>query len=374
MSKNNIEQIELLAVGPEGCRVTWSSLLGEMYEALLIAKITLADGSKGISGLTAYTEHEFDQTGFHAASLMAPFLLGKSMTDIPQIYADMRSRYVPLGHLATSLFDIALHDVKAKQFGVPIYQLLGAARHKIRAYASSPLLPDDKAYITYCKDMLEQGFTTIKIHPYCRFEDDCRLVQCLYETFRDASIGWSLDTDGAYNHEQAMRMGRLLDQCDWEFFEAPIADSDLRGYKHLADALDIDVICGGNALPNLHVIDLALSMGAWDRSRFDVTGIGGFSGAIAGMGMTRAHGKKCEIQSWGYTLTQAANLHLMLAYDNCDYLEQAAPYEKYEFAAKQVIRPDSNGFVHPSDLPGLGIDMDWDMLEPYVYARRTLTI
>ncbi|MES0811790.1 enolase C-terminal domain-like protein [Roseibium sp. SCPC15] len=367
---NRVEQIELLAVGPDVERVTWSAMLGEMYEALLIARLTLSDGTEGIAGLTAYTEHEFDRTGFHAASLMAPFVLGKDVMDIPQIYADMRARYVPLGHLATSLFDIALHDAKGKLLGLPVYQLLGAARDKIRAYASSPLLPDDDDYVAYCKEMLAQGFTAIKVHPYCRFEDDYRLVTRLQTEFDGIPIGWSLDADANYTVEQALRMGRLLDTAGWEFFEAPIPDSDLRGYKRLADSLDVDVICGGNSLPNLHLIDLALSMGAWDRSRFDVTGMGGFTGANAGMAMTRAHGMKCEVQSWGYTLTQAANLHLMLAHDNCDYFEQAAPYEKYEFGARRVIRPDAEGYVRPSGLPGLGIEMDWEALAPFIYDSR----
>ena len=90
----------------------------------------------------------------------------------------------------------------------------------------------------------------------------------------------------------------------------------------------------------------------------------------AGMAMTAAHNRKCEVQSWGYTLTQAANLHLMLAYSNCDYFEQAAPFEKYEVGARQVIRPDADGCVSPSGLPGLGIELDWDALAPFVYARR----
>jgi L-alanine-DL-glutamate epimerase-like enolase superfamily enzyme len=291
--------------------------------------------------------------------------------DIPQIYSDMRGRYVPLSHMATSLFDIALHDAKGKVLGLPIYQMLGAVRDKIRAYASSPLLETDEQYIRYCHDMLAQGFTSIKIHPYCFFEQDYQLVETLAEEFRGQKIGWSLDTDGMYSLEQALKMGRLLDREGWEFFEAPIPDSDLRGYKKLADALDLDVICGGNSVPDLRLIDLALSMGAWDRSRFDVTGIGGFTGACHGMAMTKAHNLKCEVQSWGYTLTQAANLHLMLAYDNCDYFEQAAPYEKYEFGAKQLIRPDSEGYVHPSGLPGLGIELDWDMIEPFIYERKS---
>lgn len=370
MTDATVEKIDLLAIGPDGHKVTWSSHLGPMYEAMIVARLTLSDGIEAVAGLTTYTEHEFDQTAFGAASLMAPFVLGRSVFEIPQIYRDLRGRYVPLGHLATSLFDIALHDGKAKLLGLPIYRMLGAERHRIRAYASSPLLKSDEEYVTYCEEMLAQGYRAIKVHPYCSYHDDLRLVRRLIDHFEGREIGWSLDADANYSLEQALRMGRVLDAADWEFLEAPIPDSDLNGYKALADALDIDVICGGNALPNLHIIQLALQMGAWDRSRFDVTGIGGFTGACAGMAMTAAHNRKCEVQSWGYTLTQAANLHLMLAYSNCDYFEQAAPFEKYEVGSKQVIRPDADGCVSVSGLPGLGIEMDWAALEPFVYSRR----
>ena len=63
----------------------------------------------------------------------------------------------------------------------------------------------------------------------------------------------------------------------------------------------------------------------------------------------------------------------MLAHPNCTYFEQAAPFEKYEFGARQVIRPDAEGLVRPSDLPGLGVEMDWDRIEPFVYARRVFS-
>ena len=222
--------------------------------------------------------------------------------------------------------------------------------------------------------MQGHGYRAIKIHPYCVLEDDMRLVRTLGEEFTGRDIDWSLNADGMYTRDQALRMGRLLDATGWTFFEAPLPDTDLKGYKALADALDLDVICGGNSLPDVHLIDIALAMGAWDRSRFDVTGIGGFTGAGEAMAVTHSHGKKGEIQSWGYTLTQAANLHLMLAHPNCNHFEQAAPYEKYEFGAQQVIRPDADGLVHPSGLPGLGIELDRERIESFIYARRVFTV
>lgn len=370
MTQPIVKNIEIFAIGPDGEKISWSSHLGPMYEAMIVARLTFDDGLQGIAGLTTYTEHEFDQTAFHSLALMAPFLLGRGLYEAPQIAKAMTGKYVPLKHLSMSLFDIALHDAKAKALNLPIYQMLGAAKHKIRAYASSPVMATVDDYITYCHRMLGQGFNAIKIHPRCVFAEDTALVHALHEEFAGREIGWSLDIDANYGFQEALQMGRLLDRYQWEFFEEPLPDSDLDGYKKLAAALDLDVISGGNSLPNLQLIKHGLQNHCWDRSRFDVTSIGGYTGATQVMGVTRAQGLKAELQSWGYTLTQAANLHLMLAYDNCEYFEQAAPYEKYEIGAKQVFRPDEQGFIHPTGLPGLGVELDWDVLEPFIYQRR----
>ena len=375
MTVVTVDRIELLAIGPDEEKVSWNSHLGPMYQGLVVARLFLSNSVEAIAGTTTYTEHEFDGATFSAASLIAPFVLGRDAFDIAAVYRDMRPRYVPLKHVAISLFDIALHDGKAKSLDepLPLYQMLGEARHEIRAYASSPLLLTDEAYIDYCRQMIKHGYKAIKIHPYCIFENDLRLLGTLIEEFSGSDIDWSYDADCSYSLDQALRIGRILDDAGWTFFEAPLPDADLRGYKVLAEALDLDVICDGNQLPNAQFIELALEMGAWDRSRFDVTGIGGYTGALEAVAATRAHGKPCEVQSWGYTLTQAANLHLVLADPNCTDFEQATPVETYEFGAKQVIRPDADGLVRPSGLPGLGVEMDWERIEPCVYARRTFS-
>ena len=130
------------------------------------------------------------------------------------------------------------------------------------------------------------------------------------------------------------------------------------------------LVCGGTELPNKHLIELGLQMGAWDRVRFETSSIGGFTGGQEAMAIARAHGVRCELLSWGYTLSQAANLQLLLANSNCKYLEQASPFDKYEFGTTTPLRPDADGFVYPTELPGLGVEMDWEAIQPFVYAQR----
>ena len=81
-------------------------------------------------------------------------------------------------------------------------------------------------------------------------------------------------------------------------------------------------------------------MGAWSMARVDATIAGGITPARKIMALAEAHNTSCELQCWGYTLTQAANLHVMQAFTNCGWFEQPAPYPAFEYGSLDVIRPD----------------------------------
>jgi L-alanine-DL-glutamate epimerase-like enolase superfamily enzyme len=73
-----------------------------------------------------------------------------------------------------------------------------------------------------------------------------------------------------------------------------------------------------------------------------------------------------EPHSYGGTLYQAANLHVILATENCSLFE--LPIEQgheghFDVGTKEVIRIDSEGYVHGPTKPGLGFEIDWDRVE-----------
>ncbi len=341
-----------------------------MYESLIVAELTFTDGSQGHAGITMWVEYEFDQTAFHSACLAAPFLLGRGMYNWPQTVADMQPKYIPLKNYAMSLFDIAWHDAKARKIGLPLYKVLGASKHRMRAYASSPLFDEIDGYLGYIEQMQANNFSAVKIHAKGYFEEDMELVKAIHDAYGNSGLGFNLDVDANYNYQQALRMGRLLDKCQWDFFEEPMPDTDLSAYKKLTAAIDTDVVPGGNDMPNVDLIRHGITLDCFDRIRFDITSLGGYTAAAPVMGMAQAHRKKVELQCWGYTLSQAANLHLMLAHDACEFFELVTPYDKYEFGASAGFRPDTDGYVQATDQPGLGIDLDWDTLRPFVYLER----
>ena len=83
------------------------------------------------------------------------------------------------------------------------------------------------------------------------------------------------------------------------------------------------IIAAGNTWLDLQMLAQALRLDCWSALRVDATICGGITPIRKIMALAEAHGMTVEIQCWGYTLTQAANLHVMLAYGNCTLFRAA---------------------------------------------------
>jgi L-alanine-DL-glutamate epimerase-like enolase superfamily enzyme len=79
-----------------------------------------------------------------------------------------------------------------------------------------------------------------------------------------------------------------------------------------------------------------------------------------------------ELQSWAFPLGQAANLHMMLSNNNCQYFEQVVPFEDHEHGALNHIRTNNKGMVHATKKNGLGIELNWDQIIKDCYLHIKL--
>ena len=62
----------------------------------------------------------------------------------------------------------------------------------------------------------------------------------------------------------------------------------------------------------------------------------------------------------------------MLSHGNCDYFEQVVPFEDHEHGAKTFIRTNKKGEVTANSDPGLGIEIDWDVVYRVWYSYLKL--
>ena len=372
MSDLAIDRAEVWVVGPETERYAWALEMPDQYMANTILKLTTKGGLAGVAGAVMCSSHAFDRSVAETLRYLLPEVIGRSPLEREALWFRLRSLNTPLVPQAASLIDIALWDLAGKLAELPLYQLLGGARDRVPAYASTPLLTDAKAYVDYCAARRAEGFTAVKFHCWCEPSRDLPMVETVHRALAGDGLALMLDVEQRYTRDQALSAARRLEPLGLAWFEAPLIDTDLEGYAELRRQTAVPIIPGGNTVLDLAAVERGLVAGAWSAARVDVTIAGGITPARKIMALAEAHNTTCELQCWGYTLTQAANLHVMLAHTNCRYFEQPAPYPAFEYGALDVIRPDAEGNVRVPDAPGLGIGIDWPAVEAATIHRLAI--
>ncbi|MET3809884.1 enolase C-terminal domain-like protein [Arthrobacter sp. UYEF3] len=369
---STIDSVDVFVLTNPEARYRTSAHYDELQITNTVVRINAGD-TFGVGGAISWTEGGVDTALGKAIEHVGSVLIGQNAMNRERLHGLMSNRCASMLPLSLAPLDIALWDLAGKNFNVPLYQLLGGHRDTIPAYASTPFFDTIEEYLTMVAQYVDEGYRAIKFHTWCYPDKDLELVNAVAEKFGGLDITWMLDVEGRYNRHDALRVGRRLQELGYTWFEAPLPDSDLEGYRWLRSKLDIEIIPAGNELVTLGLIQTGLSLGSWDHARVDATLAGGITGTRHIMSAARAHSMNVELQSWGYTLSQAANLHLMLAFPNCRYFEQAMPRKPMEFAALDPIRIDSAGDVRASGKPGLGVDLDWDLIEEHALVKYTLT-
>jgi L-alanine-DL-glutamate epimerase-like enolase superfamily enzyme len=360
--ESRIVGIEIHAVGMETTTARYSGREAAWHEVNNILRITTADGFEGISGVDTYYQPGFSDQHLRELQSVAAELIDLRSLDPVEVSAKLEKSRPDLSDEVRSSIDIALWDLAARRADRPLYEFLGARRESIEPYASLPFYESLPEYIEAVHRYAKLGYTTFKFHVWGSIEEDLRLVELVQQTFAGAPYRFMVDLEGAYDLEDALRLGEKMDEGLFFWFEAPLADELLEQYSELRSRLAAQIIPAGYNIYSPEFIRQGIDAGAWDAGRFDVTVVGGISKALNLLVIANDAGLPIDIQSWGHSLAQAANLHLMLANERTRFFEAAMPKAAFEFGMKNGNLLDGGRVVAP-DGPGLGIKVDWDMLD-----------
>lgn len=363
MTPSPIVKVRVYAVGPDVKKWTWASDLPEQYITNNIVRLYAEDGTEGVGGAVSAAVNQYDLSVAELVRPAARSLIGLTPFQREIALAAIDDRNLLVSPQAVGALDVAMWDLAGHQTGLPVYQLLGGRRSKILAYASTPMLDDVGAYVRFVGQLIEDGFKAIKMHCWCNYDRDREMILALREKYGDRRISFMLDVEQRYSRGDALKMARLLSESDYEWFEAPLRDTDFDGYADLRRHSRVPILCSGNYILDPAVMNLAIDKGAWSAVRCETTFAGGITGTSKIFALAASRGMNVEPQTWGYSLTQAAGLHVELAFPNCKFFEQPVPYPAYEFGCVNPIRTNADGFVTAPDGPGLGIKMDWDIVE-----------
>jgi L-alanine-DL-glutamate epimerase-like enolase superfamily enzyme len=257
--------------------------------------------------------------------------------------------------------DVALWDLAGKAAGLPLHRLLGGARDAIRAYASSPKLPDVESYVAEAKAARAEGYAGYKLHPPGVPARD--IAVC--EAVRDAvgsDFPLMLDAGFAYRLGDAVQVGRAAQRLGFLWLEDPLGEHDIAGAAALRRRLDIPVMATEQSPGGLPAYAPWIASEATDWLRGDTALKGGLTPLVKAAALAEAFGLGFAVHHGGNSLHNLAGLHLALAVPNADWFEVLLPAASHRFGivAEPVLEP--GGLLRPPEGPGLGATVDFTAL------------
>ena len=318
----------------------------------------------GLYGIGSASDHYHQDAVIQAIETMiGPRLIGRDADRIEDIWQSFYTsgywRNGAITNTALGGIDMALWDIKGKEAGMPVYQLLGGKyRDEIPTYGSA-------AGPEAAQAAIEDGFTAVKTgFSKGRDADDFDRIEKLSEAI--GSKGQLLvDSLGAFKLHEAIGVGRKLDALDnigW--FEDALMPEDQASYSKLAEALDT-AVCVGEMLANrFQFRDLFAAQGA-DVINPDVSRACGITECkrIADMADTFGILWSPHVSS-GLPPYVAASIHLAVATPNAVIMEGGDIHKATDVAGSRgnvllkepiTFRP---GFAVVPEGPGLGIEFD----------------
>ena len=287
-----------------------------------------------------------------------------------------RSQYFEGGRVLTaaiSAIDIALHDIKGKALGVPVYQLLGGKqRDRIPTFASTNA-PPGPAMIEEAKLLVASGWSCMRLSPSGHQNTD------VYEPREHIarSAEWCVKAREAlgpevvlgidYHHRlsvaEAASFCQKMPSGTLDFLEEPIRDETPEAYQSLRTMTDIPFAIGEEFSSKWQFLPY-IERGLHQFNRIDVCNVGGLTEAMKVAGWSEAHYVDLMPHNPLGPICTAATVHFAAAVANFAWLEcRATPTEHShlgfddEEIFPNLLKIDNAHYTVP-DAPGLGIEVD----------------
>ncbi len=323
--------------------------------------LLVIDTDTGITGYGCSWAVEF-------AEMMGPKIIGMDPLDTEKIF---QKTYVPkfIGRRGTSMktvsaIDIALWDIKAKAAGMPLYKLLGGHKDRIPCYVAGGYYAEGKGLRELQEEMdlyRSWGVNAVKMKVGgVSLREDAARVKAVREVIGD-DCKLMLDANSAYRFYEAIEFGKMVEEYHPYWFEEPVDADDYDGYRKVSEKLCIPIAGGENEVSRFGFRDLINSQSISILNP-DATCMGGVTEFMKVAGMADANG--LDMSPHGQ---QQVHIHLDCAVPNATIAEFYPPqYDAKVYEAfKNPVKFNADGTVSPSEAPGAGMDINFDVMAPY---------
>jgi muconate cycloisomerase len=296
--------------------------------------------------------------------VLAPVVIGCDPHDVVEIDRRM-DKACAHNWFAKSAIEMACWDIQGKAAGKPVYELLGGACRPlaIRCRFSMGAYEPERAR-RRARELVDEGFDTIKVKVGGDPAVDIERVRIVREAIGpersiviDANCGWDAET--------AIAAVNALDDCRLSLVEQPTPDGDYAALAQVRAAVKPPVMADDICFNLVHARELV-------RNRCcDVISL--YPGKNGGVRKAREiaefageHGIPCSIGSnLEWDIATAAMCHFVVATPNVQVEKYPGDILGPEYHERRIVKNPlaiSGPTVAITDAPGLGVDVDWDLI------------
>jgi len=342
-----------------------------------ICRVTSKDGAEGLA-----VSNNYQMVYLYPIFVkrLQPFFPGKDARNLEELLDQVyvyKSNY-KLQNLALwvplATIEFAILDMLGQIAGKPVGELIGEIHHPhIAIYQANNFRGKSaEESIEGIKKQVESsnaravkfkvgGRMSNPEKPAGRSE---KLIPMVREAFGSEMTIYA-DANGSYNAKEAIRIGKIMEEYNYDFFEEPVPFDWYEETKQVADALDVP-IAGGEQEPSMHNFRWLIGKNALDVVQPDIFYFGGMIRSMKVARMGASMDKLCVPHISGSGLGYLYMMHFVSAVPN------AGPYHEFKGFNNNLPMecPTSTlesveGKIKVPTGPGLGVIIDPDYISKH---------
>ena len=355
------------------------------YRGNFLCRVRSKDGAEGVS----VGHSELNSLYPIFLNKVQPFFIGKDareldlLVDKVYIYSlNFRLSGLALG-VPLATLEFAILDMLGRIAGKPLGQLIGDIHHpQVAVYQATEYRekPVEESLELIKRDVAEYHAHALKIKvgglmfmtkdhkavgPKGRTET---MIPLIRKNFGD-DMALYADANGFYSVGEALRVGRLLEEYRYGFFEEPVLFDWYEETKQVADGLSLPV-AGGEQEYSLHGFRWLIANDGLEIVQPDNYYFGGMIRSMKVARMAKAFGKECTPHMSGGGLGYLYMIHFVSALPNaCPHHEFKGLRTDVQFECKTSPLSVMEGKIQVPTGPGLGVDIDPDYMKKHQVVK-----
>lgn len=343
---------------------------------------------EGITGIGEATIEPFERTMVTLIEDYKRTVIGKDPRAIEHLWEDRyRGQFLRsdlLVNVALSAIEIACWDIKGKALGVPCYELFGGPyRETVPCYGNYWFMKNSMGktsvgeYAESAARAVENGFKALKWSPFgyaahsMTPEQEHITVECVRQVREavGADVWLMVDAHGRFDLPQARRLAQRFEDYDLFFFEEPLPPENLDAFVQLKASTKTPIATGERYVAR-HQFREVLEKYACDYIQPDAIYTGGMNELRKIAMMAEAYYCPVVPHNCNGPVCTAATIHAAACMPNFRIMEYIPVPEREDILVEPLVMKDG-AFELPTK-PGLGVELNKEVFDQYVYKPRDL--